>query len=334
MRSVLNKAVVAGIAVGLLATTSACGSTSGSGSAGGGGGKELTIAMVPGITSDPFFKAMKLGADDAAKSLHVNLLWQGSDKEYSPQTQIPYVDAVLAKKPDGLVLIPTDPKSLQPSVQKAQALKIPVITVDTTVDDEGPLVAFITGDNVDGGKKAADAMATAIHYKQGGSYQVVVGSSSATTTTGTRRMQGFEGQLKAKYPGIEVVDKAYSQSKPEIANTNVNNWLIKYPKLSGIFAIDGTNGTGAAAALQAKKLVGKIALIGYDAYPDNVTLLEKGVFSALIAQQPAAEAKMALTAMVDKIKRGKSGIKKDVVIPNVIMTKDNLASTKKYTYVQ
>src|SRR4051794_2599641 len=109
MRSALNKAVVAGIAVGLFATTAACGSSTGDSSSGSGdSGTKLTIAMVPGITSDPFFKAMKIGADEAAKSLDINLLWQGSSQEYSPQTQIPYVDAVLAKKPDGLVLIPTD----------------------------------------------------------------------------------------------------------------------------------------------------------------------------------------------------------------------------------
>lgn len=120
-------------------------------------------------------------------------------------------------------MIPTDPKPLQPSEVKAKALKIPEITVDTTVVYEGPLAAFITGDNVDGGKKGADAMATAIHNKSGSTYQVVVGSSPATTTTGIRRMQGFENQIEAKYPGIDIVDKACSQSKPEIPHTNVNN---------------------------------------------------------------------------------------------------------------
>jgi ribose transport system substrate-binding protein len=51
----------------------------------------------------------------------------------------------------------------------------------------------------------------------------MVGSSPATTTTGIGVMQCFEDQVKAKYPGIDIVDKAYSRSKPEIANVNVNN---------------------------------------------------------------------------------------------------------------
>jgi ribose transport system substrate-binding protein len=296
--------------------------------------KKLTIAFVMGAVGDPFFKAMKVGAEEAAREENVNLEWQGSDTEYSPQTQIPFVDAVLAKKIDGLVLIPTDPDALQPSVAKAKSLNIPVITVDTTVNDRTDVSAFITGDNEDGGAKAADALAAAMKYADGKTYKVVVGSSSATTTTGIGRMKGFESQIAAKYPGIKIVDKAYSQSKPEVANTNVNNWLTKYPDLAGIFAIDGTNATGAASALQAKNLVGKVALIGYDAYKENVDLLKQGIFTAMIAQDPAQEAKLAIKAMVSQIKTGKTGIENEVVIPNVTMTQENLGETEKYTYVE
>ena len=132
-------------------------------------------------------------------------------------------------------------------------------------------------------------MAAAMHYKAGQTYQVVVGASSATTTTNTARLQGFKAEIAAKYPGIQIVSEEYSESQPAVANTNVNNWLTKYPNLKGIFAIDGTNATGAAAALQSRGLVGKIALVGYDAYSTNVALLQKHVFAALIAQQPYLE---------------------------------------------
>jgi len=109
--------------------------------------------------------------------------------------------------------------------------------------------------------------------------------------------------------------------------------LSKYPNLKGIFAIDGTNASGAAAALQAKGLVGKIALVGYDAYPANVDLIKSGVFTALIAQDPAAEARLAVKTLVAKIKKGTNPAKKSVVIPNVALTKDtSAADLAKYTY--
>ena len=292
-----------------------------------------TIAFVMGAINDPFFNAMKAGAVAEAKAKGVKLVWQG-DVQYSPATQIPVVDQVLATKPDGLVLILTDPVALQPSVAKAKAAGITVVNVDTHVNDLTDVVSFITGDNADGGAKAADALATAMRYTNGKKYQVVVGLTSATATTNVARLEGFTKAVAAKYPGIQIVDKAYSQSDSAIANTNVNNWLTKYPNLRGIFAIDGTNASGAAAAIQAKGLIGKVALVGYDAYPTNVKLIQKKVFSALIAQDPAAEAKQAIDTLVDFWAGKTSTIVKNVVIPNVVLSgTTSKADLKKFTYV-
>jgi ribose transport system substrate-binding protein len=296
--------------------------------------EELTIAFVMGAESDPFFQAMKLGAEEEAAAQGVTLIWQGDPSNYSPETQIPIVDSVLALQPDGLVLIPTDPTALQASVAKAVAAGIAVANVDTRVGDLTDVLTFITGDNVDGGAKAADAIAKAIGYTAGESYEVVIGLTSATATTNVSRKEGFEATLAANYPGITVVDVAYSESNPEKASTNVNNWLTKYPNLDGIFAIDGTNASGAAAALQAKGLVGKVALVGYDAYPANVALIGTGVFTALIAQDPAAEARLAIRSLVEFLRNGTAPASAEVVIPNVTLDANTSAEDlAKYTYV-
>ena len=298
--------------------------------------KKLTIAFVMGAEADPFFKAMKVGATAEAAAKGVNLVWQGNPSVYSPATQIPVADQVLATKPSGLVLIPTDPTALQPVANQAIKAGIPVVNVDTHVNDLSKVTAFITGDNADGGAKAADAIAAAIKYTAGQTYQVAVGLTSATATTNVARLAGFKAEIAAKFPGISVVDTEYSQSQPSVADTNVSNWLTKYPNLNGIFAIDGTNASGAAAALQAKGLVGKIALVGYDAYPANVKLLQAGVFSALIAQNPAAEAKLAIDDLVATLTKSAAAksIQHLVTIPNVVLTAaTSAADFTKYTYV-
>ena len=296
--------------------------------------EELTIAFVMGAESDPFFQAMKLGAEEEAAAQGVNLIWQGDPSNYSPETQIPIVDAVLAQQPDGLVLIPTDPTALQASVSKAVAAGIVVANVDTRVGDLSDVLVFITGDNEDGGAKAAEAIANAIGYTDGESYEVVIGLTSATATTNVARKEGFEATIAANYPGIQIMDVAYSESNPEKAATNVNNWLTKYPDLDGIFAIDGTNASGAAAALESKGLVGQVALVGYDAYPDNVAKIKAGIFTALIAQDPAAEARLAIQTLVDYLRNGNSPAAAEVVIPNVTLDANTYEADRvKYTYV-
>lgn len=313
--------------------SAATGAASAAASAPAAEASDISIAFVMGAEADPFFQAMKIGAEEEAAAQGVELIWQGDPSNYSPETQIPIVDNVLAQNPTALVLIPTDPKALQASVEKAVGQGVVVANVDTRVDNLDNVLTFITGDNNDGGAKAADALAAKIGYEDGKEYEVVVGLTSKTATTNVARLEGFESTLAAKYPGIKVVDVAYSESNPEKAATNVNNWLTKFPNLAGIFAIDGTNASGAAAALEAKGLSDQVALVGYDAYADNVAKVNSGIFTALIAQDPAAEARLAIQSIVDFIRNGTTP-EKEVVIPNVtIDANTSEADVQKYTYV-
>ena len=291
--------------------------------------EKLTVAFIPGIASDPFFLAMEKGARAAAEKLGIELIWQGSASEYSPQSQLPFVDAALAQDIDALILVPTDPDSLQPSVQRAEAAGIPVITVDTTVTDQAYLTSHITGDNVDGGRQAAKTLAEQI----GGEGKVFIMSGSPSATTNTLREQGFREELAANYPKIEIVGREYANSQPANATSAINTVLLNHPDLVGIFAIDGTSGTGAVAALRNSNVVGKVKLVGYDAYKAQVDALQEGVFTALVAQQPAREAELALEYAKAKVTgEGADKIEKSVVIPNIVMTKDNFAETGSSIY--
>lgn len=324
---------ITSLAFASAATLAACGtgSSSSAGSAAAGSGK-LSIAFNMGAEADPFFIAMNLGAKAAADKYGVNLVWQGDPSVYSPATQIPIVNQLLAQHPSALIIAPTDPTALQPAVNQAIASGIPVVNVDTHVNDLSKVLSFITGDNQQGGSAAADAMASAMHYTAGKTYQVAVGASSATTTTNTARFEGFKAEIAAKYPGIQIVSEQYSESQPAVANTNVNNWLTKYPNLAGIFAIDGTNASGAAAALQSHNLVGKVALVGYDAYSSNVTLLQQNVFAALVAQQPYQEGYMAVEDVVNYL-RNHTKPTHLVTLPNIVLTpSSSSADLTKYTY--
>jgi len=291
--------------------------------------KKFTVAFIPGIASDPFFLSMEKGARAAADKLGIELVWQGSASEYSPQTQMPFVDAALAQNVDALVLVPTDPDSLQSGVTRAEAGNIPVITVDTTVTDQSYLTSHITGDNVDGGRQAAKTLAEQIGKKG----KVFIMSGSPSATTNTLREQGFREELKANYPDVEIVGIEYANSQPANATSAINTVLLNHPDLAGIFAIDGTRGTGAVAALRNSNAVGKVKLIGYDAYKAQVEALQDGVFTALVVQQPAKEAELALEYAKAKLTgEGTDKIEKSVVIPNVVMTKENFETTKANVY--
>ena len=290
---------------------------------------KLKVAFIPGIASDPFFLAMEKGAKAAADKLGIDLVWQGSASEYSPQSQLPFVEAALADDIDALILVPTDPDGLQPSVARAEAAGIPVITVDTTVSDQGYLTSHITGDNVDGGRQAARTLAEQI----GGQGKVFIMSGSPGATTNTLREQGFREELAANFPKVEIIGREYANSQPANATSAINTVLLNHPDLAGIFAIDGTSGTGAVAALRNSGAVGKVKLVGYDAYKAQVEALQEGVFTALVAQQPAREAELAMEYAKARVTgEGADKIEKSVVIPNIVMTSENFAQTDSAMY--
>lgn len=294
-------------------------------------GEEVRVAFVPGIASDPFFRAMEIAAKEEAEKLGIELIWQGASDEYSPQSQLPFVDAALAEGVDALVLVPTDADALQPSVDRAVSMGIPVVTVDTTVNDQSELVSHITGDNVDGGERAAEEM----DAQTGGEGTVLVISASPTNTTGTQRVEGFETALADEYTGLDLLPVQFAYSQPSEATTILNTTLLEHPDLAGVFAVDGTSCTGAIAALNNSDKIGEVKLICYDAYAAQVTELESGTVSALIAQDPAQEARLALQyALAAVTGEGTDAIETEVVIPNVVMNLNNLAETREYQYAE
>ena len=146
---------------------------------------------------------------------------------------------------------------MQPAVTRAQVDEVPVITVDTTVADQSYLTSFITGDNIDGGHKAAETLAQLIGNKG----KVFIMSGSPSATTDVAREKGFREAIK-KFPDIEIVGIEYANSQPATATSAVNTILLKYPDLAGIFALDGTSGTGTVAALRNANKAGQVRLVG------------------------------------------------------------------------
>lgn len=294
-------------------------------------GEGVVVAFVPGIASDPFFRAMELAAREEAESLGIELIWQGAADEYSPQSQLPFVDSALAEDIDALVLVPTDADALQPSVDRAAEMGIPVITVDTTVSDQSELVSHITGDNLDGGQQAAAEMSRQLD----GSGKILLISASPTNTTGTERVRGFEESAAQDHPGLDVLEVQYAYSQPANATTILTTTLLAEPDLAGVFAVDGTSCTGAVAALENADAVGEVTLLCYDAYANQVEDLERGAISALVAQDPAQEARLALQYALSAVTgEGENEIESSVVIPNVIMNVENLDETRHYEYAE
>ncbi len=244
-----------------------------------GGPKNYLIAFDLGIFPSAFGGAMLKGAQTCATQAGATVSLT-APAQAQPPLQIAQLDAVLAKKPDALIIQPDDETALIAPMKKFKDAGIPAFTIDTDVGDKSLRLGNITADNVKGGKVAADTMNKLL----GGKGKVLyVGYVPGATTT-DQRLQGWKSQL-GTYSGLVSVGEDYNQSSPTEAASKVSASLTKDPDLAGIFASDENSAVGAATAVQAAGKAGKVNIVAFDAAADEVTALRRGTIQSLCSRQ-------------------------------------------------
>ncbi len=321
MRTKKLPAVLGGIAAAALAVT-ACTSTpsassSNTGSTAGTATKSgtLSIAFIPGITTDGFFIAMQHAAEKTAPGLHINLNYTGPTVySYSAQTQV--FDAILAQHPDGIIFASTDAKAMVAPVRQAVAAHIPVMTVDSTIDDQSLIQSRVATSDEAGGKLAADEMAKLV----GTSGAVaVIGYIPGITTTDTRT-QAFLAEMKATDPGVTLLGTQYSNGSLTKAATITTGLVSSNPSLKGIFVVNDLNAAGVVNGLKSINKTGSIKVVAYDAEPDEIGYLKSGLIQATVVQKPAQEAVIALQRMAALIRNGTTPNPKVLLLSPVVAT--------------
>ncbi len=252
---------------------------------------KLTIALIPGLTTDAFYITMQKGAQAAADALGVELVFQGAP-DFNPVTQVPVLDAVIARAPDAILIAPTDTTQLIEPLRKAHDAGIPVITVDTFIgtgqyqtgagDADFPL-SYIASDNVLGGKIAARALAAAI----GGEGKVYVSNVKPGISTTDQREAGFKQAMAEEFPNITVLETQFNDNDANKAASQLQGVFAREPDLKGVFGANLFSALGAANGVQQAGKSGAIKVVAFDAPTSIVDNINTGLVDVAIAQHPA-----------------------------------------------
>jgi ribose transport system substrate-binding protein len=324
----LRRLIALFVAVGVVAAAIASSSTLASSGSKTAHKKTYTFYLVAGIASDPFYLTMKKGAQAEAAKLGVKLIFTGSPKAFSPPTQIPYLNAAIARHPDAILIAPTDKTALIAPIQNAIKAGIPVATVDTFITAP---IAFtnVSTDNPAGGRAAADALVKAIGKK--GTVAGISVTPGISTTD--QRKQGFEQEIK-KYSGVKYVGTQFDNDDETKASQETAALLTRYPDLNGIFAMNVVSGDGVTAAVKNAGKSGKVKLVEFDAGPEQVAALKSGTVAALVAQYPYGIGQLGVQLAYKYVTGKKAGIKKHYGTGSAIVTPANVnsPSIKKYLY--
>jgi ribose transport system substrate-binding protein len=252
--------------------------------------KKYTIALIPGLTTDAFYITMHKGADAAAKALGVDLVFQGA-ADFNPVTQVPVLNAIIGRKPDAILIAPTDKVQLVESLKKAIDAGIPVLTVDTFIGDghyqtgsgdaDFPL-SYIASDNILGGQIAARALAKAVGDKG----KVYVSNVRPGISTTDQREEGFKDEMK-KHPNITVLETQYNDDDANKAASQFQSVFARNSDLTGVFGANLFSAMGAANGVKQSGGTGKVKVEAFDAPTSIVSEIKAGNVDIAIAQHPA-----------------------------------------------
>jgi len=252
---------------------------------------EMNITLVPGLTTDAFYITMNRGAQAAADAFGTNVAFQGAE-EFDPVLQTPVLDAVIARGPDAILIAPTDSTQMIEPLRRANEAGIPVITVDTFIDDgqyqdgagDGDFpISYIASDNVAGGRMAARFVANEI----GGEGKVYVSNVRPGISTTDQREEGFKAEMAENYPDIEVLETQYNENDASLAASQFNAVLARNPDIAGVFGANLFSAVGAANGVQGAGVSDQVTVIAFDAPQSIVDNIKTGLVDAAIAQHPA-----------------------------------------------
>jgi ribose transport system substrate-binding protein len=330
MRRSLIASTAAATVLALSLAACSTSSTTGSGTTNKSTGTP-TVALITGQLNLAYFTTMICGAQVAAKKYNVKLTSQGP-ATYSLPQQLQVLNAVTQTHPNGVVVAPVDPTGLNASLSSLKSSGVPVMTTDGTLSQKIDVANF-RSDGVAGGVLAADVLGADLKGKG----TVAVEALDPSAAFNKARATGFQQEMAKKFPGITVLPVQYDGGDNNKAAQNIEAQLAAHPDLSAVFGAQQSAGYGAASAIAAAHLTGKVKVEVFDADPTQVQGLKAGTYSVLIAQAPYYEGYDAVKVLSQilhkKIKA--SSVKYTNYTPLVAITKANVdsAKIKPYLYV-
>lgn len=280
-----------------------------------------SIGISLGSLGNPFFIALSKGAEAEARKTNPNVKVLTVGFDYDLGKQFTQIDNFIAAGVDMILLNPGDPNALEPAIKKAQAAGILVVAVDTAA--KGADVT-VTTNNVQAGEISCQY----IVEKLKGKGDVIIQNGPQVSAV-VDRVTGCK-TVFAKNPGIKVLSSDQDAKGSRDGGLNVmQGHLVRFPKIDAVFAINDPQAIGTQLAAKQSKREG-IIITSVDGAPDIEAALKdpnSADIQASASQDPYAMAQLAVKLGVD-LMSGKKPEQSVVLLPSVLVTRDNVSSYK------
>jgi ribose transport system substrate-binding protein len=286
--------------------------------------KELkSIGISLGSLGNPFFIALKNGAEFEAKKINPNVKVTTLGYDYDLGKQNTQIDNFIAAGVDLILLNPGDPKAIAPAIARAQKAGIPVVAVDTHAQGAD---ATVETNNIQAGTIACEYLIG----KMGGKGDILIVNGPQVSSV-IERVKGCD-DVVAKHPGVKILSQDQDAKGSRDGGLSVGQSLLtRFPKVDGVFAINDPEAIGVElAAKQLKRTTFPITAV--DGAPDaEAALKDPGSpqFVASASQDPFLMARLAVQAGAKILAGGKP--EEVLLMDSKLVTRDNVNDYKGWT---
>jgi rhamnose transport system substrate-binding protein len=222
-------------------------------------GCEGDYVLVPKNLGNPYFDTANNGAQEAAKELGINVLYQGSATADATE-QITLLNSLIAQQPCGLAISANDSDALVPTGQAAMEASIPVVTWDSAIAPDGRNIHINQAVLHDIGAIEIK-MASDLAGPEGG--QIAILSATSTAPNQNAWIEVMKEELKKpEYSKLELVETVYGDDDDTKSYNEAQALFTKYPDLKVIIAPTTVGIAASARAVTDAKLIGKVFVTG------------------------------------------------------------------------
>lgn len=260
----------------------------------------------------------------------------------SVRAQLSNVSALIARKPDILILDPIETKPLTPVIAEATKAGIPVVVVDRALDvgpGTGTYQVFIGANQFKIGYQSAQVWVDWLKREQKTDQpkgNIVLLAGGVGQAPAIERNQRVEAATKA-YPGIKIVGRQSADWTKQGGLTVMQSYLQRFPsgQIQGVFAAADESYLGARQAIESagrtSDFAGKRKFFDGDGQLEGIEGVVDG-WPAATSQNPPFYGRPALEAAI-AISQGHKFHGETFVTPNRTfdyLTKANCDAAKAY----
>ena len=291
---------------------------SGAGDQGGAAKSDLTVAVVThGQPGDSFWDIVKSGADQAGKDERVTVTYNG-DGDPTKQSQL--IDNAVAQKVDGLVVSMANPDGVKASVQKAVRAGVPVVTINSGLEQSKAFgaVTHVGQSEELAGEAAGEKLAEA------GVKNVICVVHEAGNVGLESRCDGVRSTLGGRVRNLQV-----EVSNVADAQNTIKSQLLADKGIDGVLTL---NPVVAKAAVQARQEANSDAqLATFDVSADICDAIAAGDMLFAVDQQPYLQGYLPVAFVALKIRNGNDvGGGQPVYSGPGFVTKENATQVKRF----